>query len=369
MKRRSFLTSTLAGGAGMLAGRRTADAAEAKRTCRTCADRDQDTMVLAYRGRMPDLCVCDQALRVMPDGSWAIIFMTGGDGEPRKANHIAMCRSTNRGKSWSKKAPVLRYPDKACLLSEVCLAGDEIRIMGVTHGGYFERWRNVVITSKDSGKTWSEAVPFEPLPRRTFVRNLYVSTWGEWFLPYQTYDTVDEPDVSPLKDKSFRKALNGVLISQDGGTTWTDSKRTGPISGWAENNIVELRDERMVMLIRADGKGYLLRSESRDRGRTWSSPKPSDIPNPGSKFRLFRLSTGRIVLVHNACGKPGLRNPLALWASDDDMATWAHQRVITDFPGQLQYPDGVVDERDGFVHFAFDYNRHDLIYVGAKLPM
>ena len=94
----------------------------------------------------------------------------------------------------------------------------------------------------------------------------------------------------------------------------------------------------------------------------------TDIPNPGTKFRLHRLSTERIVLIHNPNPKPGVRNPLALWASDDDMNTWSHKRTLIDFPGQLQYPDGFVDAAEDYVHFAFDYNRHDLIYVGAKLP-
>ena len=50
------------------------------------------------------------------------------------------------------------------------------------------------------------------------------------------------------------------------------------------------------------------------------------------------------------------------------MQNWAHRRILTDFPGRLQYPDGFVDEAEGYVHFAADYNRHDIIYWGAKLP-
>ena len=132
------------------------------------------------------------------------------------------------------------------------------------------------------------------------------------------------------------------------------------------------------MLIRADRTGCLYRSESIDRARTWTQPVATDIPNPGSKFRLFRLGDGRIVLVHNpnamtkhpnskhqaTCN----RNPLALWVSDDDMATWGYQRVLTSFPGMLAYPDGVVDESEEYVHFCIDYNRHDVIYWGARLP-
>jgi predicted neuraminidase len=142
--------------------------------------------------------------------------------------------------------------------------------------------------------------------------------------------------------------------------------------------VVELGNGRLVMLNRADGTGCLWRSESADRGRTWTDPVPTAIPNPGSKFRLFRLKDGRIVLVHNpnaATSHPNSkyyalcnRNPLALWISDDDLVTWSYQRILTDFPGHLAYPDGVVDETETYVHLVFDYNRHDVIYWGAELP-
>ena len=50
------------------------------------------------------------------------------------------------------------------------------------------------------------------------------------------------------------------------------------------------------------------------------------------------------------------------------MESWGYQRVLTDFPGHLAYPDGVVDTEEEYLHFAFDYNRHDVIYWGAKMP-
>ncbi len=328
----------------------------------------RDRKRLVYRGTPPDLCVCDQALRVLPDGTWAIFFMTGGDNEPRKANYIAMTRSADRGKTWGRKETVLQISDRACLLSEAYIHKDTIVMMVVTHGGIFEDWRSFTLTSRDGGTTWDPLKPFGPLLRRAFVRNLYTASWGEWYLPFQSYDTMPDPVPSPLKDGSHACARNGVLISRDEGVSWTRSAELGPVAGWAENNVVELRDGSLVMLIRADGKGYLLRSDSTDRGRTWSHPAPTNVPNPGSKFRLHRLRTGRIILLHNANAQAGIRNPLALWCSDDDLRTWARKRVLSDFPGQLQYPDGFVDETEGFIHFAFDYNRHDLIYMGAVLP-
>ncbi len=325
-----------------------------------------DRYSLVYKGHPPDHCCCDQAVRLFPNGEFGCIFMTGGDHEPRRENYIALCRSADEGLTWSKPETVLRFDDRACLLSEVVVHRGEIRIFVVTHGGRFERWRNFTLTSRDNGAAWGELTPFEPAPRRSFLRNLFATSWGEWLLPLQTYDVVEDADASPLEDGSMKRGFCGALVSADEGRTWERSALTGPLAGWVENNIVEIADQRLVMLVRADGAGVLYRSESADRGRTWSPPEPTDIPNPGSKFRLHKLSDGRIVLIHNP--NPRSRNPLALWVSDDDMNTWGYKRVLTDFPGKLQYPDGFVDEEQGCVHFVFDYNRHDVIFWSARFP-
>ncbi|MBM3238428.1 exo-alpha-sialidase [Candidatus Poribacteria bacterium] len=225
-----------------------------------------DRFTHVYKGSPPDHCVCDQALRLLPNGDWAIFFMTGGDHEPRKENYIAVCRSKDHGATWSKPETVLRFDDRACLLSEVIVHGQEIRIMGTSHLGYFEDWRNFVLTSRDNGHTWDEPIPFTHKLRRAFLRNLYISTWGEWFLPFQSYDTVPDATASPLRDGSFKQTrvlclvliscvysksvdeykaqTYGVLISSDEGRTWIKSAEIGPTAGWAENNVAEGKGAR-----------------------------------------------------------------------------------------------------------------------------
>lgn len=341
------------------------------------ADMNTDRKALVYKGMPPDVTCCDQALRILPNGEWIVVFMTGGNVEPERANFVALCRSADRGETWGPLETVLRFEDRACTLTEVLVHGDAVTVFVNIHAGFFDAWRNCTIVSRDGGRTWSWPEEFAPLPRRGFVRNICRATWGEWIAPFQYYEPTGDPDASPLKDGSFNQAFIGTLVSADEGRTWEKSNLVRSRC-WAENNVVELRDGRLVMLNRADGTGCLWRSESRDRGRTWDEPRRTDIPNPGSKFRLFRLRDGRICLLHNpnartehpnskhyaACN----RNPLALWISGDDLRTWGYKRVLTDFPGHLAYPDGAVDGNGEYIHFAFDYNRHDVIYWGAALP-
>lgn len=335
-----------------------------------------DRSALVYKGWWPDVTCCDQVLRILPDGTWLCLFMTGGQTEPAPENHVVLCRSTDRGETWGPAEEVLRLPDHACTMTEVQVEDGVVTVHVQIHRGRFDDWTNHTIRSRDGGRSWSAPQPFAALPRRAMIRNTVLASWGERFMPFQHYATAGDPARSVLEDGSFEAPRVGVLLSGDGGASWTPS---ATIAGqhWAEPAMVELRDGRLAMLIRSS-TGCLWRSDSRDRGRTWSPPVATDIPNPSSKVRLWRLRDGRIAMVHNPNprlshpnSKPYAsvnRNPLALWISDDDLASWSHRRVLTDFPGHLAYPDGELDEDGGWIHFVFDYNRHDVIYWGARLP-
>ncbi len=337
-----------------------------------------ETKALAYKGMPPNHCCCDSTWRRLPNGEQAIFFLTGADGEPRPGNFVGLVRSGNEGETWGELETVITNGAEGVTLSEVVVWNGAIDVYLQFHGGHFERWHTAVIRSRDNARTWSEPVPFSPLPRRSLVRNLYRTSWGEWLLPYQYYEPVNGDVEAGIWGESHEKPWNGVLRGPSPEGPWTDSQRIQGARGWAEVNVVELGDGRLVMLSRSDGAGVLLRSESTDRGRTWSPYVDSGIANPGSKFRLFRLRDGRIALLHNPSGltrhansKPWAsvnRNPLALWISSDDLRTWAVRKTITDFPGMLAYPDGEVDADERFLHFAFDYNRHDVIYWKVAIP-
>ena len=216
---------------------------------------------------------------------------------------------------------------------------------------------------------------------RTFIRNHIVTHDGRILAPFQHYVGPEDEQSKPPEARRLTNPRNGVMISSDGGATWTEHGDIRLTANdryfcWAENNIAELADGRIVMLIRSGTTGVGLRSlyraESLDGGRTWPAwASPTDILNADSKATLYMLGGNAVAMLHN----PNIshRSPLALWISFDGMKSWPYRRVLVaqscDGPrGNLNYPDGFVSQDRQWLHFAFDDNRHRAVYYGAKLP-
>jgi hypothetical protein len=249
-----------------------------------------------------------------------------------------------------------------------------------THSKHWANdWRSWFLTSDDSFKTWSKPseVPGR-LKERTFMRKHIVTKDGRIMVPFQHYIGPDDQQGRPPLERDFTNPRNGVLISSDGGNTWTEhgNIRLTPNSryfGWAENDLFEHPDGRITMVIRADGLGGMLyKAESKDGGVTWPEfASTTPIPNPGSKTTLYNLGGDTVAILHNPNSKH--RSPMALWISFDGMKTWPYQRVLQaescDGPkGRMNYPDGFVSTDKQWLHFAFDDNRHRAVHYSAKLP-
>jgi len=358
---------------------------DAKWAARASGDAKQDRSSVPYDGVKPNSMVCDTTLRELPDGTWILFILAGGDTEPSPLNYTGVTRSTDQGRTWT---PLERFdvgfPREGKTIgqgpTELMVRDGRCTLFFSTHSKHWANdWRSWFLTSDDSFKTWGkpQEVPGR-LRERTFIRNHIVTRDGRIMLPFQHYvGPDDQRDRAPL-DRDFTNPRNGVLISGDGGKTWAEHGdiRLTPNDryfGWAENNIVELGDGRIVMIIRADGLGGVLyRAESKDGGRTWPEfASITQVPNPGSKATLYPLGGDAVAMLHNPNSRH--RSPLALWISFDGMRTWPYQRVLhkesCDGPkGRINYPDGFVSKDRQWLHFAFDDNRHRAVHYSAKLP-
>lgn len=347
----------------------------------------QDRTTIIFDGKSPNQLVCDTTVRKMPDGSWILVMLGGGHTEPLPQNRAMLSRSTDEGKTWSKLTPIdlgvkKANPETAVTLSEVMVHNKRCTMFVATHDGTFADWKEWITHSDDSGRTWSKLVPAPGrLHNRTFIRNALVTRDGRILLPFQYYLSNGKTR-SISKNRRFsppQNPRNGVLISDDDGKTWTEHgdiriSKDDNYHGWAENNVVELSDGKIMMIIRADRLGGVLYiAESTDGGQTWPDfARKSTIPNPGSKATLYSLGGDTVAMLHNP--NPKHRSPLALWVSWDGMKTWPYQRVLVtesvDGPkGRLNYPDGFVSEDRRWLNFGFDDNRHRAVFVRARLPL
>jgi hypothetical protein len=358
---------------------------DAKWTVQATEDAKQDWHTFAYDGVTPNKLVCDTTLRELPDGSWILYLLAGGDTEPVPENYCGVTRSPDHGHTWG---PVQVFdtglPRSGETIgqgpTELMILGNRCTLFFATHSGHWAHgWRSWYRVSDDSCKTFGPLteVPGE-LRERTFIRNHIVTHDGRILVPFQHYIGPESEQTKPPLEREFTNPRNGVMISNDGGKSWTAHgwirlTTDDHYFGWAENNLAELADGQIEMVIRADKLGGVLyTAESKDGGVTWPEfAAKSDIPNPGSKATLYPLGGDTVAMLHNP--NPKHRSPLSLWISFDGMKTWPYQRVLvaesTDGPaGRLNYPDGFVSKDKQWLNFAYDDNRHRAAVYAAKLP-
>lgn len=133
-----------------------------------------------------------------------------------------------------------------------------------------------------------------------------------------------------------------AFISDDGGKTWRRDKTVVdpppyPNLVLQEPGIVELRDQRVWMWMRTT-HGCQYACGSKDRGETWTDPKPTTIKSPCSPATIERIPwTGDLLMVFN--DHSGLhpfpkdrRTPLCVAISKDDAKTWSKSRIIESDP-------------------------------------
>ena len=336
-----------------------------------------------------DTLSCEPIVRRMPDGSLLCVSQCGDVMEPAPGNRVYAFRSEDNGDTWRRTGLVYPESGEAVYMTEVMVLDGVVSAFLQVHSGRFLNMRCVVMESRDSGMTWTNAGPPPFFPTFCFIRSMLPLANGEIILPCQYFPVSEEENARlvlsnhNIADFRQQRALwdanvdhvgNDLIVSADRGKTF--QRFAGPKiaakgdSGrgwvWSEPTLAQLSDGTLVMLMRVDGSGRLWRSESRDNGRTWSEAEKTDIPNPGNKPKLIPMPDGRIALVHTPNPSSGFRNrnPLSLWISDDDLATFGDQRIVTDFPGSYCYPDGFCE--DGHLLFTIEINRHEILFFDCE---
>ena len=325
-----------------------------------------------------DSLSCETIFRIAPNGDYLIVSQCGGGKEPDPDNRTLVFRSVDGGKTWQKPVDIFSEEKRAVYCTEVFVEGNLIKAYIAVHNGWFCGYENFIAKSVDNGYTWTyeKDTLFSDF---RFVRSGVRLSDGRYITVVQHYPDTEKTDKALAEAKEYvwksdSRYVENTVVYDDGKGGFGGSVRLPREYGgvriwkWSEPTVVELESGHLVMLLRFQNTDYLWRSDSFDFGQTWSEPQKTNLENPGNKPKLIKAGE-RVVLLNTF--KKGNRyidrNPLSVWVSEDGMKTWSKKITAVDFPAWLSYPDGIYDERDGKVKFAFELNRHDVYFVTCDI--
>jgi predicted neuraminidase len=214
-----------------------------------------------------------------------------------------------------------------------------------------QTWWGLARTSRDSGKTWTEA---RRLPDGILgpIKNKPVRLADGTLVAGSSRESTGSPSTWRVH---FER-------STDGGMTWTTSAPQAAADG------IEIQAIQPSILVHPGGRlqavgrtrsGRVFETWSSDGGRTWTPLALTSLPNPSSGIDAVTLRDGRHLIVYNHT--PQGRSPLNVAISRDGKV-WDAALVLESEPGEYSYP-AVIQSADGHVHITYTWKRQRIKHV------
>lgn len=226
---------------------------------------------------------------------------------------------------------------------------------------YGDTWsdsRSKFKISDDGAHTWSDP-DFLSAEKGLMVRAApIVLNDGDYLLPIYHETGNDREIVGPDTTSLF-------LRFNPKTKEWTETNRIKSRLGNLQPSVVQITDDYLVAYSRRGGgyqgqeDGWLVRSESRDGGRTWSEGMDSEFPNPNAATDFIKLRNGHLLLVYNNDKKD--RMPLTVAISTDDDQSYPYRRNIVDKPGDSAAYPFAIQTKDGKIHIIYTSERRTVV--------
>jgi predicted neuraminidase len=284
----------------------------------------------------------------------------GGSGEYAADTAVYGARRQKGEKQWTRPIVIADTPFRTDGNAVVWQAPDGlVWLFYLTR--YGETWSDSRIkfkVSRDGANTWSdsEMISFE---KGMMVRAApIVLNNGDYLLPIYNETGNDRENVGADTTSLFfrRNAKSGE---------WTETNRVKSRIGNLQPSAVQITDDYLVAYSRRGGgyegkeDGWLVRSDSRDGGYTWSEGRDSQFPNPNSATDFIKLRNGHLLLVYNDSKLD--RMPLTVSISTDNDKSYPYKRNIVDKKHDTAAYPFAVQTKDGKVHVIYTSESRSVI--------
>lgn len=283
----------------------------------------------------------------------------GGSGEYATDTAVFGSRLKSGETEWSFPTVIADTPNRSEGNPVVWQAPDGIVWLFYVNR-YGDTWSTSRIKAKistDGAQTWSDSFMFT-FEEGTMVRGQpIVLTNGDYLLPVYLEVGSDTEKTDPATCSFFMRYHPAT-------GKWTESSRIHSPMGNLQAQVAQLTEEYLVCYIRRGGdyeptdKGFLLRSESRDGGLTWSDAVETEFKNPNAAVDFIKLKNGHLLLVYN--DHMYERTPLTVAISTDGDKTYPYRRDIMEGDNTFAYPYAI-QTRDGKIHIVFTTENRTVI--------
>jgi predicted neuraminidase len=293
------------------------------------------------------------------DNGDLLVAYHGGSGEYQEDTAVWATRLKAGETKWSAPQVIADTPFHGDG-NPVIWQGPQGRVWLFYVVRYGKTWSDSRIhckVSQDSAQTWSDAfvLAFEP---GMMVRNRpIVLASGDYLLPIY-HETGNDPEHVAADSTSLFLRYSPKTLE------WTRTPAIRSRIGNIQPGVVELAPGHLICYCRRGGgydgrpDGYMVYSESRDGGKTWTPGKDAPFPNPNAAIDFLKLQSGNLLLIYNNSMKA--RTPLTAALSTDGGKTFPYRRNLMEGPGDFAYPYAV-QTRDGQLHLIFTSQRRTVI--------
>jgi len=294
----------------------------------------------------------------LANGDLYLVFY-GGQGEYANDTAVFGSRKKKGESAWSSPIKLAHDPFRSVGNGVIWQAPDGLvwLFYVVRYGDTWSTSRVQFKVSTDNGETWSDSSVLT-LEEGMMVRNRpIVLSDGSYLLPAYKETGHDTEAVGADSTSLFFRFDPKTK-------KWSETGRIRSPKGNIQPAPLELAPGHLVAYCRRGGgydskeMGYIVKSESKDGGKTWSEGVDSSFPNPNAAVDFLKLQSGNLLLVYN--DSFNARTPLTVAFSPDHDKTWPVKKDLVAGPGDFGYPQAF-QTKDGKVHVVYTSEKRQVI--------